>query len=332
MRADRLLSILLLLQARGRMTAATLAAEFEVSERTIHRDIDALSAAGVPVCGQPGPGGGFGLLDPYRTQLTGLNADEVRALFMLSIPAPLARLGIDEHLRTALRKLAAALPEARRDDERRVRERFHLDATWWQEADEPVPFMGILHDAVWNDRRLLVTHRPPFAAEMVALIDPYGLVAKAGVWHLVFGRGGRARAQRVSAFTDVRDAGETFARPPAFDLVAFWSDWCREQESELGRYRVRVRVSPAAMSELRRRVGARVGGASSAGPGEREDWLCPHLTFESMEQAREQILGLGRGVEVLEPEALRLTVADYARQIVDLYGRTEPGAPDGGRA
>ena len=139
MRADRLLSILLLLQARGRMTAESLAAELEVCERTVYRDIDALCAAGVPVYGEPGPGGGFALLDRYRTSLTGLTADEVRALFMVSIPAPLARLGVGEHLRTALRKLAASLPESRRQDPERARQRIHLDATWWRQDDERVP-------------------------------------------------------------------------------------------------------------------------------------------------------------------------------------------------
>ena len=139
MRADRLLSILLLLQARGRMTAQELADEVEVSQRTIYRDVEALSMAGVPVYADRGPGGGFALLDRYRTTLTGLNRDEVRALFMLSIPEPLAQLGLDGELKAALLKLSAALPEARRPDEALVRQRFHLDSAWWFQTEEPVP-------------------------------------------------------------------------------------------------------------------------------------------------------------------------------------------------
>src|SRR5512136_703550 len=136
MRADRLLSLLMLLQARGRMTAQELAAELEVSERTIYRDINALSASGVPVYAESGPGGGCALLDSYRTNLTGLDQDEVRALFMLSIPAPLDQLGVSQELRTALLKLSAALPDTRRGDEERTRQRIHLDSTWWFQPEE----------------------------------------------------------------------------------------------------------------------------------------------------------------------------------------------------
>ena len=141
MRADRLLSLLMLLQARGRMTAQELAAELEVSERTIYRDINALSASGVPVYAESGPGGGCALLDSYRTNLTGLTADEARALFMLNIPAALDQLGVTQELKAALLKLSAALPEARRRDEERIRQRIHLDSTWWFQAEEPLPHL-----------------------------------------------------------------------------------------------------------------------------------------------------------------------------------------------
>jgi len=129
MRADRLLSLLMLLQARGRMTARALATELEVSERTIYRDIDALSLSGVPIYGDRGPEGGYALLESYRISLPGLKEDEVRALYMLSIPAPLAQLGVGQELKAALRKLVAALPAAYRADAARVRQRLHLDAT-----------------------------------------------------------------------------------------------------------------------------------------------------------------------------------------------------------
>ena len=159
MRADRLLSLLMLLQARGRLTAPKLAQELEVSERTIYRDIDALSAAGVPVYGEAGAGGGYALLDSYRTNLTGLTEGEVRALFMLSIPKPLADLGVGRELGAALRKLAAALPSARRDDEERVRQRFLLDAVGWEQVEESAPHLPTVHQAVWEDRRLHLAYR-----------------------------------------------------------------------------------------------------------------------------------------------------------------------------
>lgn len=318
MRADRLLAILLLLQARGRMTAAALASELEVSERTIYRDIDALSSAGVPVVGDAGPGGGYELLDRYRTQLTGLTADEVRALFMLSIPAPLARLGVADHLRTALFKLAAALPESRRDDERRVRQRFHLDATGWREAEDRVPHMQLLQEAVWHDRKLLVTVATPFAGDIASLVEPYGLVAKAGVWYVVYARRGALRATRAAAFTQVQDTLEPFERPAGFDLAAFWRDWCREHEAWLAGYTATVRVEAATLPVLARRPGVRFHEEAAGEPdalGRRT--LC--LSFASFEEARDVLLGLGRGAEVLAPEALRLGVLDYAEQVVALY-------------
>ena len=320
MRADRLLSILLLLQARGRMTAADLAAELECCQRTIYRDIDALSASGVPVFGETGPGGGFALLDRYRTTLTGLTTDEVRALFMLSIPEPLARLGVDKHLRAAMRKLAASLPDARRADEQRVRQRFLLDATWWLEDDDRVPHMQLLQEAVWHDRTLLVTYRAPVVGDMTALIEPYGLVAKAGLWHLVFGRAGRTRVERVSALLEVHQTGEAFDRPAGFDLESFWREWCAEHQAELARYRVTVRVRPGSMAELRWRLGSRVRAGSQPGAGASVDGgECLDLTFESLEEAREKILGLGRGVEVIHPFALRRSVRDYAAQVLAVY-------------
>ena len=201
MRADRLLSILMILQARGRVTAQQLAEELEVSVRTVYRDMDALSAAGVPVYAERGPGGGCSLLDSYRTTLTGLTRDEVRALFMLSIPAPLAELGVGQELKAALLKLSAALPASRRYDEAHVRQRIHLDSVGWSETVEPVPHLRTVQQAVWEDRKLQLTYRLPFEAQAEWLVEPYGLVAKAGTWYLVCTRNGSVRTLPVSSVT-----------------------------------------------------------------------------------------------------------------------------------
>ena len=172
MRADRLLSILLLLQGRGRMTAEELAEELEVSVRTIYRDIDALSAAGVPVYTDRGPGGGCSLLESYRTNLTGLTQSEVQALFMLSIPSPLVDLGVSQELRMALLKLSAALPKAAQRAEERARSRIHLDSTWWFQSGEPVPHLPTIQEALWTDRKLVVRYRLPFASQVERRVDP----------------------------------------------------------------------------------------------------------------------------------------------------------------
>jgi len=323
MRADRLLSLLMLLQARGRMTAPTLARELEVSERTIYRDIDALSAAGVPIYSEAGPGGGYSLLDSYRTNLTGLTEGEVRALFMLSIPQPLADLGVGPELAAALRKLAAALPSSRRADEERVRQRFHLDAAGWEQVEESAPHLATVHQAVWHDRQLHLAYRiGPLSVHVEQTVAPYGLAAKAGVWHLVYAVKGALRVQRVASLLDARLSAESFERPADFDLAAFWRKWCAERDMSQTRYVVIVRVAPSFVAELPVYFGDPVRQQiAEAGPPDAEGWLTLRLPFESLEAARARILGFGRGVEVLAPWVLRRSILDYAEQIVALYAR-----------
>jgi predicted DNA-binding transcriptional regulator YafY len=322
MRADRLLSILLLLQARGprKLTAQALARELEVSERTIYRDIDALSTAGVPVYGEAGPAGGYALLDSYRTTLTGLTGDETRALFMLSIPDALSELGVGQQLRSALLKLSAALPDARRGDEERVRQRFYLDSAWWRQGEEPVPHLSTIQQAVWQDRRVWLDYRiEPLGIDITQQVDPYALVVKAGVWHLVAAVEVTLRVFRLAALSQVRLAAEGFQRPPDFDLEAFWRGWCSEQEQGRDRFMAVVRVAPHFAPELIRRMGEQARRSLAAGSVGAAGWTTVSLPFESLEAARERILSFGGGVEVLEPPALRWSVQDFAQQIVALY-------------
>jgi len=324
MRADRLLSLLMLLQTRGRMTAQKLADELEVSVRTIYRDIDALSAAGIPIYAERGPGGGCELIDSYRTSLTGLSGDEVRALFMLSVPAPLDELGVSQELKAALLKLAAALPAARRQDEERVRQRIHLDWAGWGPSEEPVPHLQTVHQAVWEDRRLRLTYRLRLGTqvEVERVVDPYGLVAKAGVWHLVHASDGHLRVHRVSRLLDAHITDERFQRPADFDLAAYWEAWCAEQEENRPYYPVAARVAPALVPVLPLYFGDRIRDAiAQAGPPDAEGWITLTLPFERLEDARERVLGFGRAVEVLEPLELRRSVIDFANQIADFYGR-----------
>jgi predicted DNA-binding transcriptional regulator YafY len=320
MRADRLLSILLLLQARGSMTTQELAEELEVSERTIYRDINALSIAGVPVYGKSGPQGGYALVESYRTNLTGLSKDEVRALFMLNVPAPLTDLGVSHNLRTALLKLSAALPDTFRGDEERVRQYFHLDSTWWRQGDEQVPHLSTIHQAIWKNHKLHVVYSPPFAIKMERLVALYGLVAKAGVWYLVCARNDTIHVHRVSDLLDVWIADETFEHPIGFDLARFWREWCAEVEKVLSDFTAVVRVAPDFIPELPRFFGESIHTKiAKSGLPDAEGWIRLELSFESFEAARDRILGFGRAVEVLEPHALHRSVLDYAEQIVDLY-------------
>lgn len=326
MRADRLLSLLMLLQTHGRMTAQRLARELEVSVRTIYRDVDALSAAGVPVYAERGPGGGCALIDSYRTNLTGLTQDEVRALFMLSIPAALDELGVSQELKAARLKLAAALPPATRRDEAWARQRVYLDWTGWSQPEEPVPHLPTMQQAIWEDRQLHLKYRlevGTYVKLAERLVDPYGLVAKAGTWYLVCAENDRMRVHRASRVLDARITDEHFARPADFDLAVFWQAWCaRQEEATHPYYPVTVRVAPDLVPWLPLYFGDRMREAiAQAGPPDAEGWITLTLPFERLEDARERILGFGRAVEVLEPEPLRESIVDFATQIVAFYAR-----------
>ena len=320
MRADRLLSLLMLLQTRGRLTARDLADELEVSERTIYRDLLALSSAGIPVYAERGPGGGVELIDEYRTTLTGLSPDEARALFMVSNPAPLAQLGLDGKYKAAQLKLAASLPETRRIDEERVRQRIHLDSTWWFQSTQQVPCLLTLQQALWQDRRVhLKVHWDFFHTEFEQKAEPYGLAAKANVWYLVHGRGGTTHVTRVSQIVSAEILPLTFIRPADFDLAEFWEHWCRDYESQPP-FEARVRVAPEALPMLAEYMGNRARGHIPARPAPDADgWVTLDLPFESFHAARTRLLGLGRAVEVLAPDALRKSLVDFAEQIVGFY-------------
>jgi predicted DNA-binding transcriptional regulator YafY len=322
MRADRLVSILLLLQSRGKMSARELSQELEVSQRTIYRDINALCIAGVPVYSETGPEGGYALVDRYRTTLTGLTAGEVQALSTLNIPAPLGDLGLRQELQSALLKLSAALPESYRQTEGKIRQRIHLDSTWWQQGEEQVPHLRTVQEGVWQDRKLLIVYRPFLDIEMEHLVDPYGLVAKAGIWYLVYAKNEGIFVRRVSSLITVRLSDLSFERPADFELPSFWESWASETEGYLSDFSVHVRVSPGFISELPRFFGSKVQDRiSQAEPPDEEGWIELDLPFESFLAARERLLGFGGGIEVLEPEALRLSMQDYAEQIISLYNQ-----------
>jgi predicted DNA-binding transcriptional regulator YafY len=326
MRADRLISLLMLLQTRGRMTAQDLSTELEVSERTIYRDIAALGASGIPVHCESGPGGGCMLLDSYRTTLTGLTADEVRALFALSMPAPLARLGMSQTLKGALLKLSAALPAAQRNAAG-AQQRIHLDSSPWFDADEPVPALQALHAAVWQDHRLRLTRRVHFASfldtQIEYVVEPLGLVAKASTWYLVCQSEGQRQVFRVSEITAVEVLAETFARPAGFDLAEFWRRWCAGVERSRPHYPVLVRVAPGFLPNLPFYMNGHAPIAPP-GPPDAAGWITVTLAFETLEDARAHILAQGGALEVLEPQALRLSVIDSAHQTLAACAR--PGA------
>ncbi len=330
MRADRILALLLLLQAQGRLTARRLAKELEVTERTIYRDVEALSTAGVPVYTERGPGGGISLLDDYRTNLTGLTRDEARALFtlslsMLNVPSPLDELGLAQQLRAALRKLFASLPSTRQPGAQDIRQRVHLDWSMWNSpGSSSPPHLAVIQEALWEDRQLRLLYRSPFFEDWIEpqqyQVAPYGLVAKAGEWHLVCQLDDHLRVIHVPHILEAQALEETFTRPLEFNLAAFWENWCAEVADLRPSYPVTVRVGPAALSSLRRDFSQQYQALlDSASPPDEHGWRTLVLPFRSLETARPVLLGYGGSLEVLEPLPLRYSLADFAAQIARLY-------------
>ncbi|MEU5597405.1 WYL domain-containing protein [Streptomyces sp. NPDC020298] len=329
MRADRLLSLLLLLQNRGRMTAPELAAELEVSVRTVYRDIEALGASGVPVRADRGPAGGYRLMDGYRTRLTGLTDAEADALFLAGAPGPARDLGLGAVLATAQLKLRAALPAELADRTRRVQERFHLDTPAWFRDADPVPYLEPVARAVW-EQRVLRAHYRRWRGEVRRELRPLGLVLKGGNWYLLaLGDAhpvSAVRTYRMSRFVTVDVTPGTFERPAGFDLAAHWADSSRRLEQALHQDTARLRISPRAQRLLPMQFGALGRQAlDSAGPPDGEGWVEVDMPVETRAVAVTDLLRLGAEAEVLGPPELRQAVTDAVAALARRYGLAAPG-------
>jgi predicted DNA-binding transcriptional regulator YafY len=326
MRGDRLLSLLLLLQAQGRLTAHELADRLEVSERTIYRDLDALGAAGIPVFTERGPRGGAALLDDYRSELTGLTEEEGRALFTFAGPQLVADLGLGPRLEASLRKLMATLPESQHPGALRARQRVLVDAAGWMRPAEPVPHLGAIQEASWFERRLRLRYRGG-DSESERVVDPYGLVAKAGVWYLVAGTEAGQRIFRVSRVESAEVLEEGFQRPKGFDLAAAWADSLEQFEAGAPSFKTTVRVAPEALAMLLRVLAVRVTEPIErvdAGQGGADGWRRLRLSFPGVGAARSALLQFGELVEVIDPEELRREIVEHARALLALYSPDRP--------
>lgn len=323
MRADRLISLLMLLQTHGRMTADDLSQRLEVSTRTIYRDLDALSAAGVPVYAERGPQGGCMLMESYRTNLTGLKEKEVQALFMMTVPGLLEDLGANKDSESAFLKLTAALPDPFQQDARLIQERLYLDAAAWFQPEEPVPLLGIVQTAVFQNKRLRLIYRRSDGQWVKRLVEPYGLVAKAGVWYLVGSvYAGQLQVFRVSRMQEATLSESSFHRPDDFDLAHYWKTWSARFEAGRERYVVQVRVAPDAVALLVRFLGEALYKMleqphSTDGQG----YIVLPLTFDSPAAACEQLLGMGTHLEVLEPLELREKLRQTAVAVAAFYSQ-----------
>ncbi|TLW89694.1 WYL domain-containing protein [Saccharomonospora piscinae] len=323
-RASRLLSELLLLQNRGRMTARELAAELEVSVRTVYRDLDALAAGGVPVYADRGRTGAYQLLGGYRTRLTGLSEPEARALALAGLPAAAAELGLGSVLAAAQLKLHAALPEELRRRAGELAERFHVDVPGWHRDLESAPALAAVADAVWHARRVRVRYRRWDGSVVDRDLDPLGLVLKAGVWYLAAACGGSpeaVRTYRVSRIDTLTDTAEPVQRPGDFDLAAYWRAWSEDFERRLHPDRARVRLSPLGRDLVPFHLGP-VGARALRETGSEPDgsgWSTAELPVEAGAPALGQLLPFGPELVVLGPAELRRRVSEAIARMGERY-------------
>ena len=317
MRADRLVSLVLLLQARGRVTGRALAAELGVSVRTVYRDLEVLAAAGVPVITESGPGGGFRLMDGYRFPLRGLRPDEAAALLILGVPEALRDLGLDHALAAAHRQIqvtSGTAPEVL----------VHLDMPRWFGSQEEVPCLRDLARALRLGRKVRLAYRHADGREDEPRVTgPLGLVNKAGTWYLVASVGdGRddPRVFRAGRIGGTVVLAESFPRPPGFGLAQFWARWSAEFEASRPRIQVALRASPSALAAFPEVYGPAAGPALAAAlPPGADGWQVVTLLFEHELAAVHRLAGFGDQVEVLSPAPVRDRLVRTARQILSRY-------------
>jgi predicted DNA-binding transcriptional regulator YafY len=326
-RADRLVSLVLLLQARGRMSAMALAGELEVSVRTVYRDLGALSAAGVPVVAEPGPGGGCRLLEGYRFPLRGLSPAEAEALLVLGVPAAVAELGLADALSAAHRKISVTAG-LRADGAAPGPALVHLDMPRWFHGKEDVPHLRTLAEALRQHRRVQLGYRRGGSgAPSTRAVDPLGLVNKAGIWYLVASEArhfpdatDRAAVFRAGRITAARVLPEACRRPLDFDLAGFWDSWSASFVTSRPKVEVLVRAAPAALELFGEIFGDAVAAALAvAPPPDARGYREVTLSFEHEAAAAHRLAGFGGQLEVLSPASVRARLAETARDILRLY-------------
>ena len=317
MRSSRLLSILILLQLRVRVTAEALAEEYEVSVRTIYRDIDALSAAGIPVYGDRGPGGGFQLLDGYRTRLTGLASDEAEAMMMIGMPGPAAALGLGSAANRAKGKLLAALTPQGSIDAERINSCFHLDAVDWYRAAERTPFLPAIARALFDQRTMCMSYES-WAGLRDRKVDPLGLVLKGGSWYMAGSVDGSIRIYKVSNIKTLSVKDSRFERPPDFDLASYWANQIKRFETELRPETAVILASPLGLKRLSMLGDYAANAVSAANDTTRKGWSELALPFETVDQAALALLAIGPEIKVIAPIALRQKINSLAHAIANL--------------
>jgi predicted DNA-binding transcriptional regulator YafY len=323
MRADRLLMILSLIQTHGQMSSRDLAAQLEVSERTIHRDMEALGIAGIPVYAVRGSKGGWALSEGYRSQLTGITTDEISSLLLLHSSSVVRDLGLNGHVQTAFRKLLSALPSAVQRDAEYVRQRIHLDgAGWHSDSQSRVSYLSTVQEAVWGQRKLSITYRRwDSDSDTQRIVSPLGLVAKRSTWYMISlnesdEEEGEIRTYRISRLKGATMLEETFARPVDFNLASYWELSTERFKSNLPHYPAQVRIASAWWSKFTQQRYVNVQNHKEIEDGR---WVEADVEFNTFESALEILLGCGRHAQALSPDELRHGIHEESKAIVSLY-------------
>ncbi|HEU5140819.1 MAG TPA: YafY family protein [Bacillales bacterium] len=317
MRADRLISILLLLQSRGRMTAEQLAEKLEVSERTVYRDMDALSSAGIPVLADRGAKGGWRLLEEYRTNLTGLKESEIKALFVSPSGQLLEDLGLTRTAEDARAKLLAALPEVYRHNAANVWNRVHIDTSRWRQPQEQIASFETLKEAIWGHHKLTIDYERANGDRNTRTVEPLGLVAKGGTWYFIASAEGEIRTYRVSRIQSADLTEETFERPEEFDLVHYWKTSTTTFMKNLPKFEVHAEITSKIVPRLK--FTGRFVQVNGIGKPDSEGWIPVKFSFETKEEAKAYILGFGAQIKIVEPEALQGEILEMAEAAVAFY-------------
>lgn len=329
MRADRLLSIMLLLQNGGKLTTRALAAKLEVSERTITRDMDALSAAGIPIYAERGPLGGWRLTESYRTTLTGLGKEELLALLVNSQSKLLHDLGIlKSHQEAAYQKIVASSPAPLKQYIDTLQERIHIDGAPWHTQEEHFPYLNLLQEAIWTQHKLEIRYKKMDDSVNERIVQPIGLVAKGNVWYLVAkveqeheqaASDDAMRSFRISRILDVQRLEESFERPENFSLAQYWEQSTAEFKASLPAFPARICITKQRLTRLSRNRYVKVIQALSLEEEHKEGWVTAELRFDTLESACELLLGCGREAKVISPQELAEAVQAEARAIGELY-------------
>jgi predicted DNA-binding transcriptional regulator YafY len=331
MRASRLLSLQMLLETQGRMSATALADALEISVRTLYRDVDQLSAAGVPIYAERGRNGGFALLPGWKTTLTGLTPSEAQAVFLSGLPGPAHDLGLGGDVEGARLKLLASLPASWREDAQRVSARLHLDPVDWYRESEPTPHLATVAAAVWAGQQITMRYES-WSDTVERMASPLGLVLKAGVWYLVAVPAGAAhsadagpRTYRVSNILAATALAATVRRPAQFDLAGYWAQSIRRFESGIYTGEAALLATPAGLKGLRALSSAVARAVAAAPPPRRKDGrVAVTIPIESVEHACGQLMRLSPQVEVLRPVALRRALVERVLATARLYGVPAP--------